>query len=65
MSNWTVTINKEEYEFDMFSEAVKMMKTAIKQHICINTDVFNTEAWLCLFEQKSAHFQKDISIVWL
>lgn len=44
MSNWTVTINKEEYEFDMFSEAVKMMKTAIKQHICINTDVFNTEA---------------------
>lgn len=44
MSNWTVTINKEEYEFDMFSEAVRMMKTAIKQHICINTDVFNTEA---------------------
>ena len=35
MSNWTVTINKEEYEFDMFSEAVRMMKTAIKQHICI------------------------------
>ena len=44
MSNWAVTINKEGYEFDMFSEAVRMMKTAIKQHICINTDVFNTEA---------------------
>ena len=28
----------------MFFEAVRMMKTAIKQHICINTDVFNTEA---------------------